>query len=107
MVVLERLDWFLAVLVLAGFAVALWGQGVPMSVRISELSDGPSRLVVLTGQVRWAEGSRLQLCQGMDCVWVRTARPAESGWKGRSVAVQGRYSSGTLWADAGGVDVLG
>lgn len=104
---LDRFNVVLAFLVLGGFVLAWWGQGQPMYSRITELSDGPSRLVVLTGQVRWVNGSWFQLCQGAVCLRVRVSGLADGSWKGRSVAVQGRFQSGTVWADAGGVDVLG
>ncbi|MBI2445491.1 hypothetical protein HYV43_03835 [Candidatus Micrarchaeota archaeon] len=103
-----RLDLLLAVLVLAGFAVAWLAQGTLALTRVSELSafDVP-RSVVVTGQARWLNGSRMQLCQGSACIRVILKVPLESSWVGQSVAVQGRFRDGTLWADAGGVDVLG
>ncbi len=102
-----RVESVLAVLVLSGFAVSWWVQGTPAFVRVSELADGPSRLVVLTGQARVVNGTYLKLCQGADCIRVISKGPMGESIAGRTVAVQGRFQGGTLWADAAGVDLLG
>lgn len=105
---MDRLDVALAFLVVAGFAWAWWASGGASGVRVSELSDGkPPAAVVVVGQVRWVEGRRMGLCQASACVRVTAREALDPAWRGRSVAVQGRFEGGSLWAEASGVDVLG
>ncbi len=105
----ERLDVILAVLVLAGFAVAWMGQGQPVLARISELTDADvGRSVMLVGQVRWQNGSRLQVCQGSACVRAVVFGRPVADLKGRTVAVEGKWQSDALLVPSRAyVDVLG
>lgn len=105
----ERLDVVLFVLIAAGFVVAWLGQGTPVLIKISELTDDDvGRSVLLVGQVRWQNGTRLQLCQAKDCVRAVVFGPVESGLAGRRAAVQGKWQKDVLFISSGqDVDVLG
>ncbi len=104
-----RLDVVLAALVFLGFAVAWAGHGQPVLVRISELTDADvGRLVLLVGQVRWQNGTRLQLCQGSACVRAVVFGRLEADWTGRTVAVQGKWQKDAVLVQSRQyVDVLG
>lgn len=109
MVFSDRFALVLALLVLIGFMVAFFAQGQAQTARISDLSAADiGRQLVLTGSVRWVNGTRMFLCQGGACAKVVAFKGLDAGLQGRWVAVEGRWQSGTLLADSvNGVDVLG
>ncbi|MBI5226791.1 hypothetical protein HY994_06200 [Candidatus Micrarchaeota archaeon] len=108
MVFSDRLTLFLALIVLSGFLVAYFAQGPVQTARISELTSADlGRVLVLTGSVRWVNGTRLLLCQGSACVKVVAFRGLDGGLQGRWVAVMGRWQQNALFVESeNGVDVL-
>ncbi|GEM_PF-3259217 len=103
-----RLDAWLALLVVAGFVVSWFGQGEPVLARISELTDADvGRAILLVGQVRWQNGTRLQLCQGSSCVRAVVFGALPADWTGRTVAVEGRWQRDAILVQSRqDVDVL-
>ncbi len=109
MVFSDRLTILLSFIVVSGFFVAYFAQGQVQTARIADLTTADiGHPLVLTGSVRWVNGTRMFLCQGGACVKVVAFRGFDAGLQGRWVAVQGKWQKDALLVESeAGVDVLG